>query len=480
MASSRRPNVLWIIADELRTDALSCYGHPTARLATPAIDRLAERGTTFLNFFCNSPICVSSRASMLTATEPEENTVYGNEGGWRSFPYVNRFRSFPERFAAAGYATANFGKSHVPPGLEPWQLNDQRGGTIVDFLDGCDPAAMDLVVTPTLGSPLGGVFPEDRPFPGCTVTDNALAWLARHGRSDQPFLLRLSYLQPHTPVTPPVAWRERWRDEPFPDLVGKPGTTSVFERALADAIRGDALGARERRRVQYEYYGLVGWLDDQVRRVLAALSDADLERDTIVVFTSDHGVSLGERGLFSKLVFAPQVHRIPGIVAWPGRLQGGVRRDDLAQPLDLARTLCGLCGIAPDDHCGGRDLFAADAPAHVFATVGFGHDGSLAFPNTRLGQWPDGSFWPRRACVRTRRWRLDMSVRKDGRPTGPAQEDIFLCDWLADPGESRNLAREPGLQPVVHALADLLRERAARAVEPAFIPAFSAAERGLH
>jgi choline-sulfatase len=477
---TKRPNILWIIADELRTDALSCFGHPTARLQTPNIDAIADDGTLFLNTFCNSPICVSSRTSMLTGTLPEENTVYGNEAGWKSFELDVPLTTFPEHLARTGYRTVNFGKSHVAPGLNPWQTNDIRGGTIVDILDGCDPKKMDLIVTPTLKSPLGGVYPDDVPFPGELVTKNAISWLDREAKDGAPFLLRLSYLQPHTPVTPPSKYRDRFKGESYPELSEIGGTTSIFESMLADEIRGKSLSAEELRRVQYEYYGLVAWLDDQIGEVLGALRRLDLDRSTIIIFNSDHGVSIGERGLFSKLIFAPQVQRVPSIVAWKGTLAAGIRRSDISQLMDLPRTVCGLTGVPPADQFRGRNLFADSTPEGILSTVGFGQENSLAFPNSRFGAWPDGSGWPRRSCIRTSRYRLDMNVRKDGLPVKPSDEDIFLADCLADPHERTNLAGHAAYADVVARLAQLVRNHAATGLEPRFIPTFSDAERGVN
>ena len=475
---SKQPNILWIIADELRTDALSCYGHATARLKTPNIDAIAESGTLFLNTFCNSPICVSSRTSMLTATYPEENTVYGNEGGWRSFPFDLPLTTFPEHFANNGYRTVNFGKSHVVSGLNPWQTNNTRGGTLVDVLDGCNQQDMELIVTPTLKSPLGGVYPDNVSFPGAEVTRNAISWLDREAKDGSPFMLRLSYLQPHTPVVPPRQYRDTYRNEDFPQLSKIGGSTSVFESTLAADIQGKALSEADLRRAQYEYYGLVAWLDDQIGQVLNALRRLDLEDLTIIVFNSDHGASLGERGLFSKLIFAPQVHRVPSMIAWRNTLPSGIRRSDGSELMDLARTLCGLAGIPPDHQFRGRNLFADDAPEYIFSSIGFGQPGSLSFPNSRFGTWPDGSGWPRRSCVRTSHFRLDMNVRKDGAPSRPDTEDIFLADCLADPNELNNLAGEPALASIVNHLGSLVRRHAGSGREPAFIPEFSAAERG--
>ena len=111
----KKPNILWIYCDELRTDALGCYGHDTIHPRTPHIDTLAENGTLFENCLCNSPVCVPSRVSTLTGCYPEDTGVYHNEGAWRGYQMPSKVITFPQVFTENGYVTANFGKWHVPP-----------------------------------------------------------------------------------------------------------------------------------------------------------------------------------------------------------------------------------------------------------------------------------------------------------------------------------------------------------------------------
>lgn len=113
------PNIIWIYCDELRADALGCYGHPQLQLHTPHIDRLATEGAIFTNHFCNSPVCVSSRVCVLTGLHPEQSGVYNNEGAWKDFQLPRPLETFPEIFGSYGYRTANFGKIHLPRQMMP-------------------------------------------------------------------------------------------------------------------------------------------------------------------------------------------------------------------------------------------------------------------------------------------------------------------------------------------------------------------------
>lgn len=476
-----RPNVIWIMGDEFRTDSLSCYGTPFPEVRTPNIDRIAETGVRFANCFCNSPICVPSRTSEMTATPPEETGVYGNEGSWLSFPYDRDLITFPEHFARNGYRTLNFGKTHLPVALKPWQFDDHTGADLKTFYEGTDPALRDdEVYTPTLKAAIGGIFNGPAEFPGEKVTRRAVEWIRDQARDGAPFLTRISYLQPHSPVVPPRPYVGMYDHLPWPTTIdGSPA--SEFERQFVKALRADALTPEQHRRVQSDYHALVRWLDDQVGAILGALEAGRLLEDTIIVLEADHGVSLGERGRLQKHTFAPEVHRVPRIISWPGALPEGQVRGDLAQSLDLARTLCGLCGIEPAATFHGRDLFAAGAPPEaVFSTIGFGERESRALPNQVVGTWSDGGGWPRRACIRTARYRLDMTVRRNGARVGADEEDIFLADCALDPLETENRAAQPHYAEVLAQLRATLRQHVERGHETAWVPTYSDAERGVN
>ena len=307
------PNVIWIMGDEFRTDSLSCYGTPYPEIATPHIDKIAESGVRFANCFCNSPICVPSRASEMTARHPEETGVYGNEGSWASYSYDRDLITFPEHFAANGYRTFNFGKTHLPVAMTPWQVDDHTGADLKTFYDGTDPADLaEEVYTPTLKAAIGGAFPDGVVFPGERVTRRALEWIASEAGGTQPFLTRISYLQPHSPVLPPSPYAHCYDNLPWPDAIhGRPG--SEYEQRFVDVMQASALDPQQVRRVRADYYALVKWLDDQVGRILDALRQARLLDNTIIVVEADHGVSLGERGRLQKHTFFPEVHRVPRI-----------------------------------------------------------------------------------------------------------------------------------------------------------------------
>jgi choline-sulfatase len=157
---------------------------------------------------------------------------------------------------------------------------------------------------------------------------------------------------------------------------------------------------------------------------------------------------------------------VPLIINWPGHVPAKVD-EDLCEGLDLARTLFGLCGIDPPAQFKGRDLLTSDAPSAVYSTIGYGFASSRAFPNLNKGGGSDGHGWPRRACVRTQRWRLDKTVRLDGRRVSPQMEDVFLADVHADPDEVTNVAGDPQNADVLASLERMLERHVQGAVEVA-------------
>jgi len=199
----QQPNIIWIYCDELRTDALGCYGHPQLQLHTPHIDRLAAEGTIFTNHFCNSPVCVSSRVCVLTGLHPERSGVYNNEGAWKDFRLPLPLETFPELFGSNGYRTANFGKIHLPRQMMPegdtprkiFQHHNGEGGGMAIFQH-LGEERVQMIRSPA-GGMNGGIFPDDEPYPPDKVVDNTLQWLAD---VDEPYFVRVSILQPHTPV----------------------------------------------------------------------------------------------------------------------------------------------------------------------------------------------------------------------------------------------------------------------------------------
>lgn len=455
-------NIIYIFCDELRQDALGCYGNAAGAMRTPHIDSIAANGTLFENCYCNSPVCVPSRTSILTGLYPEDTAVYHNEAMLPSFELPRLPVTFPEVLRDAGYRTASFGKTHLPLAFSPFELDDGTGGEMSLGLSQEARKSLPRVTPGGIDSMnIASLYPAEQEYYPEQVTRHALAWMARQ---EGPYFVRISYLQPHTPVIVKRGYEALYADRPFsgkaPDLSG----LSQFERAFADALKMEALSEEEIIRAQVYYYGMVAWLDGEVGKILDFLRESGGE-EPIVIFGADHGAVRGECGAIAgKHIFNRASHAVPLLISGPGVPKGN-RVAAACSNIDLPRTLFGLLGLPLPEQFKGTDLFSGQPPEAVYAAIGYGEAHSYAFPNLRTGRYTGGRGWPRRACIRTDRYRLDRNVRLDGRPCTDAEEDLFFVDCRACPAEDRNMADRAEYAPEIDRLSEMLRAHCAGALE---------------
>lgn len=460
-----KPNIILIYCDELRTDALGCYGHPTARMMTPHIDAIAEMGIRYAQCFCTSPVCVASRTSMLTGLYPEDTGIYHNEAYWPKFRLENPSLTFPEVFAQHGYVTANFGKVHIPRAFSPWNFSDENGGGMHTEMDRFFENIEKYDVVFDKKRPwmiFAGSWPDEIPYFSNNLVPNALRWL---DKADQPYLLRVSFLQPHTPVLVPRPFDELYNPAEFRDFNEWNPDASTFDRLVGEMCMSEHQTPENIQLMQAHYYGLTAWVDSQVGMLLDYLRDKEQLENTILIFESDHGVSLGEGYRYHKLTFAPEVHRVPRIISFPAELPRGITSDELTQSIDLARTLFGLAGIQAPSQFKGRDLFSEPEPEAIYATIGFGWDDSYTAPFAQMGRYINGHGWPRRSCIRTAQFRLDKNVRMDGQVVIPENQDIFMNDYREDPNELKNLAKNLEYQDIAKDLSARIDTHVSHSVE---------------
>jgi choline-sulfatase len=375
---SERPNVLLVMADQLAAAHLPAYGNTIAH--APRLTQLARDGAVFENAYCASPLCSPSRFAMLAGRRPSQIAAYDNAAelpaGTPTIAHVLR---------AAGYDTALAGKMHF---VGPDQLHGFEERLTTDVY----PAGFDW--TPDWQRPLAerlewyhntASLLSSRIAEAAMQTDydDEVCFRAVQKIRDlslradcAPFFLTISFTNPHDP------WEIRQRHwDLYDEEAIAPPAVGPLPRAEADAhslrLR-DMIGLDRRpldeaevRRARHGYFAAVSYLDERVGEVLDALAATGLERSTIVVFTSDHGEFLGERGLWYKMSFLDGSARVPLIVRGPGvlprRVSGAVSQ------LDLAPTLAALAG-ADTGGAGfeGRDLGGvlagqAEGPCEAFA-----------------------------------------------------------------------------------------------------------------
>lgn len=351
MTSEKRgPNILLIQCDQLTASALSFYGGRTA--SSPHLDALAREGTVFENAYCNFPICVPSRASMLSGRYASRIGVWDNGAEFSaSVP------TLAHHLAALGYRTILCGKMHF---VGPDQLHGFSERLTTDIY----PA--DFSWTPDWNKPgppeagsrisMRGVveagicqrtmqidFDEE-------VHHRALQRLYDVARSpeDGPFFLTVSYTHPHNPFTVTRAYWDRYDGVEIEGPAVGPiplGLRDPHSRRLHYVTHADEhdVSDEQMRTARRAYYGMISYIDDKVGELRAVLAETGLADDTIVVVTSDHGEMLGERGMWYKMcLFEPSI-RIPLII----RLPGGnpiSRIPNNASLVDLLPTLVDLAG----------------------------------------------------------------------------------------------------------------------------------------
>ncbi len=363
-----RPNILVIQADQMTALCLAAYGKPYA--ITPNIDALAEGGTIFANSYCNNPVCGPSRASMMTGRLSSDVGVYDN--GAEFAPSEPTYAHYLRRL---GYRTTLAGKMHF---VGPDQLHgfEERLTTDIypsDFAWTPDWSRTDEPYAPSVMSLLSVV--EAGPCERNLQIDYdeevfvaARRHLYDHARStdDRPFLLHVSFTQPHNPF---VAGREHWdryegRDIPDPAAPYIPyEARDPWSQRYFLTIRQDEFDVtpEQVRAARRGYMAMVSAIDDHVGGLVATLKSIGRYEDTVILFTADHGEMLGERGMWYKFNPFEASVRVPLIARGPGFRQGR-REAALASLVDLLPTLTDIASdgafgdfAAP---CEGRSLFA--------------------------------------------------------------------------------------------------------------------------
>jgi arylsulfatase A-like enzyme len=468
-AASSRPNVLFIVADDLRSDAIGPYANgpsgtgpsgigpsgigPSGISAarTPALDRLAAVGTVFRRAVCANPICVSSRAEILTGL----STVRAGNDPARLNALVTSTPRWPQTMLAAGYRTGYVGKWHTSgrPSAhgyaETFALFGGGGGKF--------PAAL---TTDAHGRPITGyrgwVFQDDagRPQPDLGIgltpniserfADGAIEFLNQ--ADERPFFLHVNFTAPHDPRLVPRGYERAYdasrlalpknfaADHPF-DHGNQGGRDELLlPRPLTASMVRDELKV---------YYALVEHTDAQIGRILAALEERKSPRPTIIVFTSDHGLALGSHGLVGKQNMYEHTIGVPLIVAGPNVPQG----ESQTAPCylrDLFPTICEMCRIPTPPSLDGRSLqplFAANQNADT--PTGGSH---AARPGPH--EFTVGYFGDVQRMIRTDRWKLIRYPKLN-------REQLF--NLHEDPHELRDRIGDEELKPIADELRTKLR-----------------------
>lgn len=422
------PNILFIMTDDQRKDALSIYGNPV--LKTPHIDRIGIEGTRFDEFFVTNSLCAPSRATFYTGLYSHRNGVTTNGAG---LPFRNQggLREDQPTFMSllhdAGYQTSLVGKWHLrstPAGFDSWAILPGGGGPYFD---------------PQMT--VNGAFVRMRGHADDVVGDQAIESLQTRAK-DRPFLLLMNFKSPHRNWYPAKRFENAFEgvEIPLPRTYEDRLDTDALKRAsMAIADMPDfkdrgvspTLPREERKRRNYEmlvknYYRTLLSVDENVGRVLEFLDKNDLASNTVVVFTSDNGFFLGEYGLFDKrLMYDPSI-RVPLLVRWPSRIKpGGIDKTQLLINVDIAPTLLEIAGVPVPPSMQGRSFLRVLEGEDQASRDAFYYE---------FFEYPDYDHCARKhRGLRTAKWKLIEYWEK------PVEYELY--DLVADPDETKNLAK---------------------------------------
>ncbi|MFC1735638.1 sulfatase [Candidatus Hydrogenedentota bacterium] len=357
------PNILVIMTDQQRADALGCAGNPVVK--TPNIDSIAATGTRFSNTYSQAPLCAPNRASLYTGRYTAAHGVMCNGV---EFVVSEENKSVAQVFKDNGYKTACFGKMHLhgPTGFDlgfgdspedNYQLHDYERE--IGPKSSPDNPMGNAIRSSLEDHAIGKMEVEPENSFENIITDRAIEFIRNRGE-DGPFLVWLSFFGPHPPYAAPEPYHSMYDPDDIPDAPKPPegvqDDARNFRGYLADYAPGGKLDAEDWPRLAAQYYGMCTHIDDNVGRVLRALEEEGLSDETIVVYTSDHGDSLGDHGFHSKGLYMYEgIAKAPFIISVPG-VTGGEVSEALVQSVDLMPTLLELTGVDRPDSVQGKSL----------------------------------------------------------------------------------------------------------------------------
>ena len=387
--TQKRPNIIFIMADDHDQKAISAYGDTIGMLApTPGIDRIASNGAIFRNNFVTNSLCGPSRACILTGKFSHEN---GFRGNWDTFD--NSQVTLPKILKQAGYKTAMVGKWHLggkPEGFDYWEKLDNQGQYYnPDFI-----TDNDTTVVPGYATDI--------------ITEKSINWIEKQKNADKPFFIMVHHKAPHRNQMPPQRYLNYYDNVKFPlpetyfakfDDTRKPAKEQmmnfyvdmypgydlkmtkkegsperdwnpfesprgefnrmtdeqreVWEKAYQNKmdkmhranLSGTDLAKWKHQRWMEDYCATVKAVDDGVGEILDYLKESGLEDNTMVIYTSDQGFFIGENGWFDKRFMYEESFRAPFLVQYPGHIKARSEVKALTQNLDYGETILDYAGV---------------------------------------------------------------------------------------------------------------------------------------
>ena len=451
--STEKPNVLFIISDDLTSTAISSYENQACR--TPNIDRLASGGVRYTRAYCQSTFCGPSRASLMFGYYPNATTTYGYISGRRNVG-DERF-SWSQLFRENGYFTARVSKIFhmgVPGDIEKGSNGQDDEASWDERYNSPGPewkaeGEAELVqnnpngTKPRRGGNVMTIVKadgDDLAHSDGRTAEKACELIRAH--RDEPFFLAVGFVRPHVPFVAPRSYFEPY---PHQQVVLPPMVVNDWDDIPARGINyvtsvNARMSQEQERKAVAAYYASVSYMDAQVGKVLETLKEEGLEDNTIVIFTSDHGFHLAEHRFWMKVSLHEESIRVPLIIKVPGKAPAVC--DSLVELIDLYPTVAELAGLDYSEHLQGRSLAETlDDPSlsvrdAAFCMRGFPGRGHYAY------------------LLRTDKWAF-IQYDEDG------SSGMELYDMEYDAKQHNNLAGLPRYSQVVARFQEMLKAKLA-------------------
>lgn len=425
-------NVVLILTDDQGIWAAGCYGNPEIR--TPNIDRLAENGVRFDNFFVATPVCSPSRATFLTGRIPSQHGVHGalreeNVGG-KAAQYIEKEVCYSDVLAAHGWTCGVSGKWHlgasqIPQhGFSHWYVHQTWGGPYYNA-----PMVRD------------GELVQEPGYVTDNITDDALAFLSAHANEERPFYLGVHYTAPHSPWDcHPSGIVASYDECPFLSCPQEP--RHPWARSLTDRCLGN-------REMLKGYFAAVTAMDTNLGRILEKLDSLGIREKTLVVFASDNGHSCGHHGFWGKgngteprNMYENSI-RVPFVASHPGRIPAGYVQQAMVSAYDFMPTILSYLGLPCPE---GRNIVGRSFLPALLGQTDTSRESVVIYDeygNTRM--------------IRTVDWKYVHRY-----PDGPNE----LWDLNNDPDERNNRIDDATQGARIREMCAMLEEWFARYVDP--------------
>jgi choline-sulfatase len=435
----QKPNILFIIADDLTATAVSAYENQAS--STPNIDQLASEGIQYTRTYCQFPVCGPSRASMMSGYYPHATETFGYVSGRENIGPDRKM--WPQLFKDNGYYTARVSKIFhmgVPGDIEKGSNGTDDKASWIERFNSQGPewtaeGESELVqgnpfgLKPKRGGNVMTIVKadgDDRVHSDGKTAEKASELIRAH--KNEPFFLAVGFVRPHVPFVAPKSYFDPY---PYQQVVLPPKVEGDWDGIPSPGINyvtsvNAQMSVEQEKKAVAAYYASVAYMDAQVGKVLRTLEEEGLEDNTIVIFTSDHGFHLGEHRFWMKVSLHEESARVPMIIKVPGKKPAVSH--SLTELLDLYPTVAELAGLEIPGQLQGKSLVKIlDDPSHTVRDMAFSvsvYRGTESF------------------LLRTDKWAY-IQYEED------VSGGMELFDMQVDPQQYNNLAHYPQYQELV-------------------------------